>query len=398
MFRHMLKLAWKRKSRNVMLTLEILLAFVIVFAIAAFGTRSLSLYYAPTGMQTANVWAAQLRFPDEGSVDPAIYQAFKSAVEALPEVEAVSFTNITPYTMSTWSTSVTAPDSGKRAPTHMLIVTDSYLSLLDVKLVRGRAFSAEDDGASVKPVIINERLAEELFGSADPLGKTFVDGDKDDKNLRTLKVAGVIEDLRYKGDLMAPNNLMIERYDPTAKRAVLRTILLRLVPGTPRSFETALSRKLQAVRNDWAYEISPLPDLRKTILREMLTPIAILAVVAGFLLVMVAFGLFGVLWQNTTQRIPEIGLRRALGASANQIYRQIIAEQMLLSTAAMLLALILLVQLPITGALGDNLNWKVFAGATALSMSVIYLLSLLCSLYPGWRASRLSPTEALHYE
>jgi len=40
----------------------------------------------------------------------------------------------------------------------------------------------------------------------------------------------------------------------------------------------------------------------------------------------------------------------------------------------------------------------VFAGATALSMGVIYLLSLLCSLYPGWRASRLQPAAALHYE
>jgi putative ABC transport system permease protein len=40
----------------------------------------------------------------------------------------------------------------------------------------------------------------------------------------------------------------------------------------------------------------------------------------------------------------------------------------------------------------------VFGAATLLSMSVIYLLSLLCSVYPGWRASRLSPTQALHYE
>jgi len=62
------------------------------------------------------------------------------------------------------------------------------------------------------------------------------------------------------------------------------------------------------------------------------------------------------------------------------------------------LGLVLLVQLPITGALGDSLNWLVFLGAAGLSMGVIYLLSLLCSLYPGWRASRLSPTEALHYE
>jgi putative ABC transport system permease protein len=121
-------------------------------------------------------------------------------------------------------------------------------------------------------------------------------------------------------------------------------------------------------------------------------------VIATFLLLMVAFGLFGVLWQNTTRRIPEIGLRRAIGASAGDIYRQIIAEQFLLSSVAMLVAMLLLVQLPITGALGELLNWQVFLGAAAVSMAAIYLLSLLCSVYPGWRASRLSPTQALHYE
>jgi putative ABC transport system permease protein len=116
------------------------------------------------------------------------------------------------------------------------------------------------------------------------------------------------------------------------------------------------------------------------------------------MLLMVAFGLFGALWQNTTQRIPEIGLRRAVGASASDIYRQIVAEQFMLSSIAIVLGLVLLVQLPLTGVLGEHLNWTVFLAAAALSMAVIYLLSLLCALYPGWRASRLSPTEALHYE
>jgi putative ABC transport system permease protein len=64
----------------------------------------------------------------------------------------------------------------------------------------------------------------------------------------------------------------------------------------------------------------------------------------------------------------------------------------------MAVGLVLLVQLPLTGALGETLNWPVFGAAAALSMAVIYLLSLLCALYPGWRASRLDPSEALHYE
>jgi putative ABC transport system permease protein len=121
-------------------------------------------------------------------------------------------------------------------------------------------------------------------------------------------------------------------------------------------------------------------------------------IIAAFMLVMVAFGLFGALWQNTTQRIPEIGLRRAIGATAGEIYRQIVLEQFLLSSVAIVLGLALLVQLPLTRVLGEHLDWAVFAQAAMLSMAVIYLLSLLCALYPGWRASRLSPTEALHHE
>jgi putative ABC transport system permease protein len=192
--------------------------------------------------------------------------------------------------------------------------------------------------------------------------------------------------------------MMIQRFQPDPKHPNGRTLVLRVTPGTPRSFEMALSRQLKLVRNDWSYEITPLTEMRHVQMRSQLVPMVIMAVVASFLLVMVAFGLFGVLWQNTTRRIPEIGLRRALGAKATQIYGQIIGEQLLLSSAAMLLALGLLVQLPITGALGESMNWPVFFGAAALSMGVIYLISLLCSLYPGWRASRLNPAEALHYE
>ena len=174
--------------------------------------------------------------------------------------------------------------------------------------------------------------------------------------------------------------------------------MLKLRPGTPRTFETRLNARLKQVRGDWNYIVTPLPDGRKSMLGTQMIPLTILSVIAAFLLVMVAFGLFGVLWQNTTQRIPEIGLRRALGASAGDIYRQIIAEQMLLSSGAMAVALLLLVQLPLTGVFGENLDWTVFFMASALSAGVIYLLSLLCSLYPGWRAARLSPTQALHYE
>ena len=397
MFRHMLKLAWKRKSRNIMLTLEILLAFVIVFAIAAFATRSLQLYRLPIGFQFQDVWSVQLRMPDDTKIDAAVYDSFKRSLEAMPEVEAVAFANASPFTNATWGSGM-SPDDRRMVMTDMFGVSDAFFAVMGMTVEQGRFFSADDDGSATTPVLLNRRMAGEMFPGVNPVGKTFKNGIGDSPDLRTMKVVGIVEEFRNKGEFMAPVNMMIERFVPDPMHQGGRAMMLRLAPGTPRSFEQALTRQLKLVRNDWSYEIAPLAELRKVQMRGQLVPLVLMSVVACFLLVMVAFGLFGVLWQNTTRRIPEIGLRRALGASAIQIYGQIIAEQMLLSTAAMLLALVLLVQLPITGALGESMNWPVFLGAAALSMGVIYLISLLCSLYPGWRASRLNPAEALHYE
>jgi len=179
---------------------------------------------------------------------------------------------------------------------------------------------------------------------------------------------------------------------------MLRSMLLKVKPGTPRIFEVELSRRLKLVKNDASYRISPMADLRTSQLRTSTMPLVLLAVVAAFLLLMVAFGLFGVLWQNTTRRTAELGLRRAVGATPGDITRQIVLEQVLLCLLPIAAALLLLVQLPITGALGESLSWPLFAGAAGLASAVMVLVSVGCALYPAWRASRLSPTEALHYE
>ncbi|RYF04259.1 MAG: ABC transporter permease, partial [Oxalobacteraceae bacterium] len=60
MLRHLLKLTWKRKSRHLMLSLEILLAFAVVFGIAAFALRYWQLYREPTGFDGTDVWSVAI--------------------------------------------------------------------------------------------------------------------------------------------------------------------------------------------------------------------------------------------------------------------------------------------------------------------------------------------------
>jgi len=398
MLRHLLKLTWKRKSRNLMLSLEILLAFAIVFGIAAFALRYMQLYHEPLGFDGTDTWSVAIVAGDsKSSAIPAdIYDTLRRNLKALPAVREVGFASYSPYTNSTWTTTYKSPQTGAEVQTNILEASDSVAAVLDMPVARGRWFSAADEGAPVTPVVMNRRLAAAMFPGQDALGRQFTN--TENKVTRTLKVIGIVDEFRNRSPLMVPVNFVMTRFAPHAGESRVRTILLKVAPGTPRAFETRLNRQLKLIRNDWSYTVSPLAAMRASQMKELLIPLIVLAVIAAFMLAMVAFGLFGVLWQNTARRIPEIGLRRAIGARAGDIYRQIVAEQLLLSSVAIVLGLVLLVQLPLTGALGQMLNWPVFLGAAGLSMVVIYLLSLLCSLYPGWRASRLSPAEALHHE
>jgi len=398
MLRHLLKLIWKRKSRNMMLSLEILLAFLVVFAIAAFGLRYWQLFQLPTGHGWRNQWSVSMRTAQELPNDPVIFENIKRSLREMPEVESVAFSSFGTYEMSRWSEEYVLPDGSQQLTVDGIGVSDDYFATMDMTIAQGRFFSTMDDNADAAPTVINRRLADKWFAGKNPIGQIFAVQKRDKTQGQRYRVVGVVEQFRSHGELMDPVYFMLPRWMPGVGKDAANNIMIKVKPGTPRSFETRLNARLKQIRNDWNFVITTQADARASMLKTQTIPLVILSVIAAFLLVMVAFGLFGVLWQNTTQRIPEIGLRRALGADAGAIYRQIVSEQFLLSSGAMLIALVLLVQLPLTGVFGDDLNWGVFFGATLLSASVIYLLSLLCSLYPGWRAARLSPTQALHYE
>jgi len=400
MFAHLFKPIWKRKTRNLMLSLEIGLAFVVVFAIAAAASRFWQLYHQPIGFEPESVWSIDIQASSASGIrnDKTTYDKFKRALQALPEVQNVAFAAYSPYENETWQGGWYLPGSGALIQGNVMQVSDDFFDTVRMPLVRGRAFSSADEGAAEQPAVINERFAHALFPGQDPLGKVFSDGKPGKKDRKTYKVVGLTAEFRNQGEFMSPVSFVITRFSPQADSEGLGTILLRVKPGTSRAFEARLSAQLKLVRNDWSYQIAPLADLRATMHKQVEIPLIVFSVIAAFLLLMVGFGLFGVLWQNTTKRIPEIGLRRATGATSAGIYRQIVAEQLLLTSLAMAVGLVLLVQLPITGVFGENLSWPLFAAAAAVSAAIMALVSVLCSLYPAWRASRLSPTQALQYE
>ena len=216
-----------------------------------------------------------------------------------------------------------------------------------------------------------------------------------------MRVVGVIQDFRQHGEYASPENYVIRRVDMSSPDASPeRMMIIKLRAGTPPSFEETLAERLQSVAKDWSFGITTLDTQREDKLLQYTGPLSLLAIVAGFLLLMVALGLTGVLWQNVTQRIREIGLRRAKGARIENIHRQILGELIVMTSLALLIGVVLLAQIPLLPLPADFsfIPVSVFILSIVMSVLSIYLITLLCGWYPARLATKIQPAEALHYE
>jgi putative ABC transport system permease protein len=126
-------------------------------------------------------------------------------------------------------------------------------------------------------------------------------------------------------------------------------------------------------------------------------PLVVAGTIGLFLVLMVALGLTGVLWQNVTKRTRELGLRRAMGASGASVHRQVLGEVALLATFALVAGSIVVLQFPMLGIF-KFVTKGAFTAAFISALATIYALTVLCGLYPSWLASRLQPADALRYE
>jgi putative ABC transport system permease protein len=408
MIRHLLKLVWNRKRGNVLITLEIFVCFLVLFVTVVMIGYFANNYRQPLGYEYENVWSlgasistiVDLERENKGSMEKYA-KAFLQTMKNMPEIENVAMIRQAPYTFS-WSER-TVEYKGKKLSTVFNEGSDELAQVLNLHVIHGRWFSPADDGLAWEPVVINQKLATALFGSEDPLGKDI--SEKDDAPSGAAgsptpasggqRVVGVISDFRKDGELSAPETYVFVRTVPGRSKGWY--FLIRVRPGISDSFEETLVRRLRAVNPEWAFDIDRLTEMRDTRLGLQIAPMAAAAIVVSFLMVMVALGLIGVVWQSVARRTREIGLRRACGAPARSIHVQILGELLIISTVGLALGLLLVLQLPLLDLVGF-LSTQVYMYSLIASLAIIYGLTLVCAIYPSRLATRVQPVEALRWE
>ncbi len=179
--------------------------------------------------------------------------------------------------------------------------------------------------------------------------------------------------------------------------ARLRSIVVRVKPGTPASAEETILRRLQALQRDWTFQIERAEKARHSALKSRLLVLGAGALVAFFLILMVGLGMVGVLWQSITRRRERSAYGARMGASAGAVYRQILGELLVVTSAGLALGLLIVVQFPILQIMGW-VRGEVVAVSAAIAMALIYALALAAGLYPSWLAGRVQPAIVLRSE
>jgi putative ABC transport system permease protein len=398
MIRHVLKIVWNRKRANALIVLEIFLSFLVLFAVLTLASALLGSVRQPLGFEWQDVWNVSIEHEggagkeDDAERRESIDMVMRE-LRNMPEVLSVGASLTPPYSMSamegTWVV------NGRNVFVTQDSVTDGFAEVVRLKVLSGRWFGPQDDAANYMPVVIDEDAARAVYGNESPIGQKFDAGSE-----REMRVVGVIARYRKTGEFAnfgKPVNMIFKRASAVKGDALPGDILIRLRPGTRASFEQTLVSRLNEVAPQITFRIRQMSAMRRFAHRTALFPLVALSMIAGFLIVMVVLGLSGVLWQNVTRRMREIGLRRAIGATGRAVQRQIVAEVAMLTSLAVIVGLVLVSQLPILGLL-TLITPGAYAGGIAASLAAIYGLTVLCAMYPGWLASRVQPAQALHYE
>ena len=280
-------------------------------------------------------------------------------------------------------------------------VTPDYFRVLGIALKTGRHFTPEDVRTAPLVMIINETLARQAFGSENPIGKRFdcCEGGTGKRSWKT--VIAVATDVRSRGPGIPPRPefyLPIAQLPEAAWAWVQNTLLVVVRPSTgdPTAMAPVIRDAVRKIDTSLpVFGVGTFEEGLRLILLQRRFNTWLMALLAGAGLVLAALGIYSVIAWLVSQRTREIGLRMALGASMNDVVRQV--------TVHGLKPVAVGVVLGVFGALasGELLKSQLFqvSARDPVSLGIVVALMLtvatLAAIIPAWRASSIDPARAL---
>ena len=390
---------------------EIALSVVLLVAAGMLGRTLLRLSSLNPGVNIRNALVMRMALSPDTLASPAkIRTAWQDVLERarrVPGVEAVTMVDTVPMRQGNnqigyWMTPVRPPEN-QQPVVLATSVTPDYLKVMGIRLLSGRFFDEHDRTGNHSVAVIDDVMSRQAFGGQEPLGKQlWIDMGSD-----PVTVVGVVGHVRHwglAGDDQA--KVRAQLYYPFAqvpdgllrRWSELMSIAVRTgIP--PLNVVESLRREVRGATNDQVlYEVRTMEQLASDSLARQRFLLFLFGIFAGLALLLACIGIYGVLSYLTGQRVPEMGVRMALGASAGDVMWLVLRQSLgmifmgvAVGTFAALAAGRLLERL-VEGMRPTG------PSTFAIMIPILVVAALVASFVPARRASRVEPMRALRQE
>ena len=380
---------------------EVALACLLL-GVSALMTKSvLNATTTDVGVETDDIMTARAGLTAGTYTEDAdsirFWETLLSRVNAQPGVKAAAVADALPgHGSSDGPVSIEGRDYGDTSTkpfVNYVVVSPSYFDTFRIAAIQGRVFDSRDTLDSLPAVVINEKMAHDMFADGSPIGKRVMSDLDEDKTWFT--VIGVVPDVIQDESGEKKPGLF---FSVTQKPARFMSIALR-GEGDPRGLVGAVRTALSQTNPDmalyWMRTFDESRMMKTAGFRIIGTMFGVFAIVA---LVLAAAGLFGVLAFHVGQRTREIGVRRALGADDSRILHMVMRASGVQILVGVAIGMTLL---PLMGrGLGDILGEvsPYDPGIYAMVVGLMIVVAILATLTPTRRALKVDPAAALRYE
>lgn len=390
--------------RGILVTGEVALASILLIGAGLMLRSFVNLLRTDPGFRTQRVLTARISLPGETYREaPAVMRFYQRTLEELRTSGAIESAGIgsdLPWTgyddnMGGWKyeNRPQDPDDSQHARYHY--ASADYFRALGIPLLRGRLFADSDTDAAPKVIVINNAMARKYWPNQDPVG-TRIDLGFSDKPTWTT-IVGIVGDVKDRPESPSaepafwwPTTQLPGRFMGTVivARGTSDASLVRDLRETIRRLDPTLALADVRIMEQVADESYSTPRFA----------LFLVALFAGLALALAATGVYGVVSYAVGQRMPEFGMRMALGAGRWDVIRLVLGHGVRLATIGVVLGLVggaALAQL--LGSLLYEVKRVdvVTYGAVAL---VGISVSVLACYVPARRATSADPMQALRAE
>ncbi len=385
---------------------------VIVITAAGVMLRSLSrLSSVNPGFRTQSLVSAQLSLDRDAchskGACTAFYRNLIGRAQGLPGVSQAALIDALPLSgLDAWY--VFDAEGHPRSPTQLATeassstVSEDYLPMMDIHLLRGRLFNSIDATGSSRAILINQSLADYLWPNQDPIGKHLQDVNVEPSpavmNMKTAAViVGVVGNTRHQSLAKGAGWEIYLPLSPANEKPVMNIILhsnlgAGEVAGELRHMIAELDPRMAVTRVRTVDEIVAASTAAPRSLATLLSVLGLLAIGVG------TIGVYSLIAYTASWRTREFGLRLALGANRTQISTLVLRETLALTATGAAVGL--------AGAFAVTSLMRRFLFETspadpltyAVVLGLFGVLSVIAAWRPAYRASRVEPMEVLRSE